>query len=136
MQNYGTDYDFLNSLFRVQECNGRYWRCVIGLNSNTTQQCIQQLVSRDFGDTWLAKNDSQYISANMNSSTDLLINPMTIKETELIKQHLRENLFRYDASELMERRIGSDSLWYALMKYIELKSLYIDEVTEELDASY
>ena len=36
----------------------------------------------------------------------------------------------------MERRIGSDSLWYALMKYIELKSLYIDEVTEELDASY
>ena len=44
----------------------------------------------DFGDTWLAKNDSQYISANMNSSTDLLINPMTIKETELIKQHLEK----------------------------------------------
>ena len=61
---------------------------------------------------------------------------MTIKETELIKTAHRENLFRYDASELMERRIGSDSLWYALMKYIELKSLYITEVTEELDASY
>ena len=110
---------------------------VIGLNSSTnTGNVIQQLVSIDFGDTWLAKNDSQYISANMNASTDLLINPMTIKETELIKTALRENLFRYDASELMERRIGSDSLWYALMKYIELKSLYIDEVTEELDASY
>ena len=52
---------------------------VIGLNSSTnTANVIQQLVSTDFGGTWLAKNDSQYISANMNSSTDLLTNPMTI----------------------------------------------------------
>jgi hypothetical protein len=36
----------------------------------------------------------------------------------------------------MERRIGSDSLWYAMMKYIELQSLYIEEITEELDSSY
>ena len=61
---------------------------------------------------------------------------MTIKETNLIKASLSEDLFRYDASELMERKIGADSLWYALMKYIELKSLYIEEVTEELDSSY
>ena len=31
------------------------------------------------------------------------------------------------------RRIGADSLWYAMTKYIELTSKYIDEVTEELD---
>ena len=67
---------------------------------------------------------------------NLIIAPPGLFSTELITTALRENLFRYDASELMERRIGSDSLWYALMKYIELKSLYIDEVTEELDASY
>ena len=49
---------------------------------------------------------------------------------------MENNLFRYDASELMERRIGSDSLWYAMKKYIDLTSEYIDEVTEELDFSY
>jgi hypothetical protein len=27
-------------------------------------------------------------------------------------------------------------LWYALTKYIEFKSFYIEEVTEELDSSY
>ena len=135
---YGSDYDFFKfPSLEYKNAMVGIGDVVIGLNSSTnTANVIQQLVSTDFGGTWLAKNDSQYISANMNASTDLLINPMTIKETELIKTALRENLFRYDASELMERRIGSDSLWYALMKYIELKSLYIDEVTEELDASY
>jgi hypothetical protein len=72
----------------------------------------------------------------MNSSLDSLTNLMTIKETNLIRASLTQDLFRYDASELMERRIGSDSLWYAMMKYIELQSLYIEEITEELDSSY
>jgi len=27
-------------------------------------------------------------------------------------------------------------LWYALTKYIEFESFYIEEVTEELDSSY
>ena len=81
-------------------------------------------------------NDSTYISANMNSEINTLRNKQTIKETGLIKKSLETNLFRYDASEMMERRIGSDALWYAMFKYIELTSLYIDEVTEELDFSY
>jgi len=54
----------------------------------------------------------------------------------LIKKAIEQDLFRYDASELMERRIGSDSLWHAMTKYIELTSKYIDEITEELDFSY
>jgi hypothetical protein len=107
------------------------------LNKDTnTSNVIRELVSNNFGDQWLGKEDSQYISANMNSFSESLINPMTIKETKLIKKSLKQNLFRYDASELMERRIGSDTLWYALTKYIELKSLVINEVTEELDSSY
>ena len=93
-------------------------------------------MSVDFGKNWLGKDDSQYISANMNSRIESLKNPMIIKETNLIKASFKKDLFRYDASELMERRIGSDSLWYALKKYIELKSLYIDEVTEQLDSTY
>ena len=72
----------------------------------------------------------------MNSYIDSLSNQMIIKQTDLIRTSLKDDLFRYDASELMDRKIGSDSLWYALTKYIELKSFFIEEVTEELDSTY
>ena len=54
----------------------------------------------------------------------------------LVRNALNEDLFRYDASELMERRIGADHLLYALKKYISLGSEFINEVTEELDSKY
>ena len=59
---------------------------------------------------------------------------MLLKETLLVRNALNEDLFRYDASELMERRIGADHLLYALKKYISLGSEFINEVTEELDS--
>ena len=135
---YGKDYDF----FKLPSQN--YKNAMVGIgdvlaalnhNSNTINTA-KLLLSVDFGEIWLGKDDSQYISANMNSRIVSIKNPMLIKETNLIKASFKQNLFRYDASELMERRIGSDSLWYALTKYIELKSLYINEVTEELDSTY
>lgn len=135
---FGIDYNF----FKLPSAENKnamvgIGDVLIGLNSNEeTISVIQKLVSVDFGKSWLGKSDSQYISANMNSSLESLTNPMTIKETNLIRASLIQDLFRYDASELMERRIGSDSLWYAMMKYIELQSLYIEEITEELDSSY
>ena len=109
----------------------------IGLNNDTnTINVINSLVSPEFGEIWLSKKDSHYISANMNSYIDSLSNQMTIKQTDLIRDSLKDDLFRYDASELMDRKIGSDTLWYALTKYIELKSFFIEEVTEELDSTY
>ncbi len=135
---YGVDYDF----FKLPSSDYKdamvgIGDVVVGFNNElNTISVLKSLVSENFGESWLGKTDSQYISANINSNTDLLTNPMTIKETNLIKSSFAKDLFRYDASELMERRIGSDTLWYALMKYIELKSLYIEEVTEELDSSY
>ena len=54
----------------------------------------------------------------------------------MIKNSLEKDLFRYDASELMERRIGADHLLYALKKYISLGSEFITEITEELDSKY
>ena len=97
---------------------------------------INALIDDNFGEIWMSKNDSTYISANKNSEISSLKNKLTIKEAKLVKSSINNNLFRYDASELMERRIGSDSLWYAMKKYIELTSKYIDEITEELDFSY
>jgi hypothetical protein len=101
-----------------------------------TSKVINLLVSENFGKNWMSKEDSQFIAANINSNIESLNNQMTIKETNLVKASLDNDLFRFDASELMERRIGSDSLWYALTKYIEFESFYIEEVTEELDSSY
>ena len=56
---------------------------------------------------------------------------MLLKETLLVRNALNEDLFRYDASELMDRRIGADHLLYALKKYISLGIEFISEITEE-----
>ena len=41
---------------------------------------------------------------------------MLLKETLLVRNALNEDLFRYDASELMERRIGADHLLVCIKK--------------------
>ena len=135
---YGIDYDFFKfpSLNNKEAMVGIGDALIVVKESKESRKVLNALISNDFGKSWLSKNDSTYISANMNSEISTLRNKQTIKETGLIKKSLESNLFRYDASELMERRIGSDALWYAMFKYIELTSLYIDEVTEELDFSY
>ena len=63
-------------------------------------------------------------------------NKMLLKETMLIRNALDDNLFRYDASELMERRIGADHLLSAMRSYILMGNKFITEITEELDSNY
>ena len=94
------------------------------------------LLDDNFGQIWISKQDSMFISANKNSNIEDIENNMLYKETLLVRNALNDNLFRYDASELMERRIGSDHLLYALKKYISLGSEFINEITEELDSKY
>ena len=137
-KDYGVDYDF----FKFP--SEKYKDAMVGIGDaliavNLTPESktvLNALVDDNFGQKWMSKNDSAYISANKNSQISSLKNKLTIKEAKLIKTSLEKDLFRYDASEMMERRIGSDSLWYAMKKYIDLTSEYIDEVTEELDFSY
>jgi len=135
---YGIDYDF----FKFPSVNNKDAMVGIGdalIVVNPTKESkkvLNALIDDNFGEKWMSKNDSTYISANKNSDISSLKNKLTIKEMKLIKNSIEKDLFRYDASELMERRIGSGSLWYAMTKYIELTSKYIDEVTEELDFSY
>jgi len=137
-KDYGFDYDF----FKFP--SEKYKDGMVGIGDalivvNPTSESkvvINALIDDNFGEIWMSKSDSTYIAANKNSQISFLNNKLTIKETELVKSAINYDLFRYDASELMERRIGSDSLWYAMKKYIELTSQYIDEITEELDFSY
>ena len=137
-KDYSVDYDFFKfPSEKNKDAMVGIGDALIVLNSTReTKTVINALVDDNFGKKWMSKSDSTYISANKNSEISLLKNELTFKEAKLIKKAIEQDLFRYDASELMERRIGSDSLWHAMTKYIELTSKYIDEITEELDFSY
>jgi len=56
------------------------------------------------------------------------------------KQALQKDLFRYDASEVMERRIGADKLLASLKQYIDLGSekAYkdLELIIEDLQSSF
>ena len=85
------------------------------------------------------QNDASYIPANM-LNTNYISNPSTHKQAGLVMASLIENSFRYDASELMERKIGADALWIALRSYLDMGRerayLEIEDVTEQLDTNF
>ena len=109
---------------------------VIITSSQNSIEVFNSLTSNSFGQEWISKEDSTFISANKNSIINEIKNPMLLKETTLIRNALTENLFRYDASELMERRIGADYLLSALKNYISSGNLFINIITKELDSQY
>ena len=83
--------------------------------------------------------DSSYVPANMNNN-NLVTNKLLIKQIELTKQALQKDLFRYDASEVMERRIGADKLLTSLKQYIDLGSdeayKNLELIIEDLQSSF
>ena len=138
---FGKDYDF----FKFPSTNNMNSMVGIGdvitvLNySNATQEVFNAIIDESFGQNWMSKPDASYIPAN-KLNQNLISNPLTEKEAKLIKQSLNENTFRYDASELMERKIGADALWVALTNYIDMgrERAYreIEDITEELDSNF
>ena len=138
---FGKDYDF----FKFPSTNNMNSMVGIGdvvtiLNySNATQEVFNAIIDESFGQNWMNKPDATYIPAN-KLNQNLIANPLTEKEAQLIKQSLNENTFRYDASELMERKIGADALWEALTNYIDMgrERAYreIEDITEELDRNF
>ena len=135
---YGIDYDF----FKFPSTNNR--NALVGLGDslvilNSSEESIEvfnSLTSNGFGQDWTSHRDSMFISANKNSIINEIKNPLLLKETTLIRNALNEDLFRYDASELMERRIGADHLLTALKKYILSGNLVINLITQELASQY
>ena len=98
---------------------------------------IVLLMRRDFGNYWMQQPDATFIPANMNSDISQITNPLTVKEANIIRHAQSLNLFKYDASELMSRPIGSDKLWNMLTRYMQsgyLASIY--KLTAELDTHY
>ncbi len=135
---YGIDYDF----FKFPSTKNR--NAMVGLGDslvilNSSEESIEvfnSLTSNEFGQDWTSHRDSMFISANKNSIINEIKNPLLLKETTLIRNALNEDLFRYDASELMERRIGADHLLTALKNYILSGNLVINLISQELASQY
>tara|TARA_B100001113_G_C21086204_1_gene612221 strand:- start:370 stop:1635 length:1266 start_codon:yes stop_codon:yes gene_type:complete len=138
---FGTDYNF----FKFPSKNSNSSIVGIGdaltvLNySDSTVEVFNLLLDESFGKEWMNKQDASYVPANKQNK-NLITNPLTYKEAELVQAALFENSFRYDASELMERKIGADALWIALRNYIDMgrERAYreIEDITEELDSNF
>jgi len=138
---FGRDYDF----FKFPSTNNNSSIVGIGdvltaLNySSDTQEVFNAIIDENFGQNWMSWVDATYIPAN-KLNQNFIANPLTKKEAKLIRDSLIENTFRYDASELMERKIGADALWVALKNYIDIgrERAYreIEDITEELDTNF
>jgi alpha-glucoside transport system substrate-binding protein len=104
-----------------------------------TKLVFDNLIDESFGENWMNHTDSSYIPANIKN-INYIANPITSKERDLIINSLKDNSFRYDASELMERKVGADALWVALKNYIDIgrERAYreIEDITEELDSNF
>ena len=88
-------------------------------NNEDSRNTFVNLLSKNFGQAWSSKLDSQYISANVDFEIENISNISLKKEFEIINKALRENKFMYDASDVMARPIGSDKLWKALVVYFD-----------------
>jgi alpha-glucoside transport system substrate-binding protein len=138
---YGEDFDFM----KFPSINNK--NAMIGIGDilvatnkkDTTVKVLNHLIDENFGKLWMSKIDATYIPANINN-LNKIENPMTKKEQIFVSKALEENMFRYDASELMERKIGSDALWKALKNYIDLgperAKKEIQDILEELESNY
>ena len=136
---FKTDYDFFkfpsphNSIVGIGDV-----LTVLNYDEDT-KLVFDKLIDESFGKTWMSRTDSSYIPANIKN-INYIANPITSKERDLIIKSLNDNSFRYDASELMERKIGADALWVALENYIDIgrERAYreIEDITEELDSNF
>tara|TARA_B100001123_G_scaffold144227_1_gene167516 strand:+ start:380 stop:1660 length:1281 start_codon:yes stop_codon:yes gene_type:complete len=136
---FGEDYDFM------QFPSMKYSGAVVGIGDslvllNKTPDVIEvykRLIDKNFGQYWMNQTDASFIPANIHSDIRKIENPLTYKEANIVRRAQEVNLFKFDASELMSRPIGSDKLWETLKRYIAsgyLSSVY--KYLAELDTHY
>ena len=136
---FGADYNFFQ--FPSEDYKGS----VVGIGDSlvllnddaVVVEVLKRLIRSDFGNYWMQQPDATFVPANMQSDISIITNQITIKEANIIRNAQLLNLFKYDASELMSRPIGSDKLWDILTRYMQsgyLASIY--KLTAELDNHY
>ena len=92
---------------------------VLTEDDELSRQVLSKLLSKNFGEIWSSYPDSEFISANKNFDNNKIENELTKYEHSLVHKALKKDLFRYDASEIMARPIGSSKLWVLFQEYIQ-----------------
>lgn len=132
---YGKDYGVIKlPKINIENSVVGIGDAVVLLKDNTiSKNIISEILSSNFGEKWSSYPDTEFISANKSFNRKIINNELTLYEYDIVHSALSQDLFRYDASEIMARPIGSNLLWKFFVDYIRKGTASLVELLNELD---
>ena len=135
------DYQYLKDYAVTNLPKINFENSVVGIGDNIvltkdnelSKKVISKILSKNFGETWSSYQDTEFISANQNFNKQIINNELTKYEYSIVHDALQKDLFRYDASEIMARPIGSNLLWELFKMYIREGPQNLVKLLNELD---
>ena len=135
------DYQYLEDYAVTNVPKINFENSVVGIGDNIvltkdnelSKKVISKILSKNFGEIWSSYQDTEFISANQNFNKQIINNELTKFEHSIVHDALQKDLFRYDASEIMARSIGSNLLWKLFKEYIREGPQNLVKLLNELD---
>ena len=135
------DYQYLKDFAVTNVPKINFANSVVGIgdsivltkDNELSKKVISKILSKNFGETWSSYQDTEFISANKNFNKQIINNELTKYEYSIVHDALQNDLFRYDASEIMARPIGSNLLWELFREYIKEGPQNLVKLLNELD---
>ena len=135
------DYQYLKDFAVTNVPKINFENSVVGIGDNIvlikdnelSKKVISKILSKNFGETWSSYQDTEFISANQNFNKQIINNELTKYEYSIVHDALQKDSFRYDASEIMARPIGSNLLWKLFKEYIREGPQNLVKLLNELD---
>ena len=135
------DYQYLKDFAVTNVPKINFENSVVGIGDNIvltkdnelSKKVISKILSKNFGEIWSSYQDTEFISANQNFNKQIINNELTKYEYSIVHDALQKDLFRYDASELMTRYIGSNLLWELFKEYIREGPQNLVKLLNQLD---
>ena len=135
------DYQYLKDFAVTNVPKINFENSVVGIGDNIvltkdnelSKKVISKILSKNFGEIWSSYQDTEFISANQNFNQQIINNELTKYEYSIVHDALQKDLFRYDASDIMARPIGSNLLWELFKEYIREGPQNLVKLLNELD---
>ena len=135
------DYQYLKDFAVTNVPKINFENSVVGIGDNIvltkdnelSKKVISKILSKNFGEIWSSYQDTEFISANQNFNKQIINNELTKYEYSIVHDALQKDLFRYDASEIMARRIGSNLLWELFREYVREGPQNLVKLLNQLD---
>ena len=135
------DYQYLKDFAVTNVPKINFENSVVGIGDNIvltkdnelSKKVISKILSKNFGEIWSSYQDTEFISANQNFNRQIINNELTKFEYSIVHDALQKDLFRYDASEIMARPIGSNLLWDLFREYVREGPQNLVKLLNQLD---